>query len=82
MRKMQYRLFLARRMTNKGRKRRHRTVAVGQHFGAHNRINGGRFPRLHGSNNSQHHFQTGYFAQFTIQHRLLCFDTTRAKMQR
>ena len=59
---MQHRLLLARRVANQGRERRHRTIAVRQHFGPHNRINGGRFSRFHGAHNSQDHFQPGYFS--------------------
>ena len=60
--KMQHRLLLARRMADQRGKCRHRTIAVRQHFRAHNRINGGRFSRFHGTHNRQHHFEAGYFA--------------------
>ena len=60
--KMQHRLLLARRMADQRGQRRHRTIAVRQHFRAHNRINGGRFSRFHGTHNRQHHFEAGYFA--------------------
>ena len=62
MREMQHRFLLTRRVANQRRQRRHWTIAVRQHFGTHNRINGGRFPRFHGANNGQDHFQPGYFA--------------------
>ncbi|MNL44197.1 hypothetical protein D3C87_1667560 [compost metagenome] len=62
MGKMQHRLGLTGRMADKRRQRGHRTVTVWQHFGADNRINRGRFPRLHGPDDRQHHLETGNFA--------------------
>ncbi|CCJ86334.1 hypothetical protein BN133_2711 [Cronobacter dublinensis 582] len=82
VRKVQHRLLLARRVADKRRQRRHRAVAVGQHFFTDNRVNGGRLTRLHRADNRQHHLLMGGFSKLGLQHLLLGLHTTQRKMKR
>ena len=68
MRQAQHRILLPRHMPDERRNGRHRRVPIGQHLGAHDRVDRGGLARLHRAHHGQHHVQLFELRRLALQH--------------